>query len=390
MHTCQTLFFLGTLLLVACTSEPTADVMVPGKDYVLTEGKPHGYLQIGGTYAGFRLRIQNDTAHLYSPFHGHGERLPAYAGDSLATFDDPMYIVYERQPDSTLVTVLRDSSGVIGRQRYGLADELVTYPLADGTTDKTYRFAIEGQDYYAYFSADAATGKDPETRVNLYTVDDSTARITRVASGIGNRDAYHSIPVYFPFRADLTGGRRGLLLFSGNEAGEPQVHMNYDGADHTYLSGPYALTAQASPLPADVGRVQLTALLNQSMITTELLTAEPEPEALQYAYPEDFRRLGGIEAEEAGALDFEFREDGGFTMFSGDRVLTRGTWALSPDRNFFVLSDETTQHQRLQFIDGYDGRTLTLTVPVRIKTREPHGTELQSYYDGIAEVNFTQ
>ena len=390
MRTYPTLFLLGSLLLVACSSEPTADVMVPGKDYALTEGKPLDYLQIGGTYAGFRLRIENDTAHLFSPFHQHGERIPAYAGDSLVTFTDSRYMVYQRQPDSSLVAVLRDSSGIIGRQRYELVDELATYPPSADAIGKTYRFAIDGQAYFVYFEAPPSPEARQDTRVNVYTVADSSGRIARVASGIGDRDRYHSIPVYFPYRPDLTGGRRGLLLFSGNEAGKPQVHMNYDGADHTYLRGPYELTVHASPLPADVEKTQLAALLNQSMITTELLTPEPAPEALQYAYQEDFWRLGGIEAEEAERLDFEFQENGGFTMFSGDRVLSRGSWSLTPDRNFFILSDETTQHHRLQFIDGYDGENITLTVPVRVKTREPHGTELQSYYDGIAEVNFSR
>ncbi|PPK88733.1 hypothetical protein CLV84_1704 [Neolewinella xylanilytica] len=392
MRTYEIFFLFGCLSLVACgPPDSPAEVMVPGKDYVLTEGKPLGYLQIGGSYAGFRLRIDRDTAHLFSPFHGHGERLPAYAGDSLATFGDPQYMVYDRRPDSSLVAVLRDSSGIIGRQRYELIDELATNPLAESATGKTYRFAIDGQAYYAYFEAPPTADAVQETRVQLYTLTDSSGRISRIAGGMGNRSAYASIPVYFPYRPDLTEGRRGVLLFSGDESGAPQVHMNYDGgADYTYLSGPYELTEQVSPLPEGIGARELVNLMNRSNITTELLTPEPAREALQYAYLEDFWRLGGIEAGEAGQLDFEFREEGGFTMFCGDRVLTRGSWSLSPDRNFFILSDETTQHRRHQFIDGYDGSTLTLTVPVRVKTKLPYGTELQSYYDGLAEVRFSR
>ncbi|MGB3798164.1 MAG: hypothetical protein WA952_00035, partial [Lewinella sp.] len=66
----------------------------------------------------------------------------------------------------------------------------------------------------------------------------------------------------------------------------------------------------------------------------------------------------------------------------------QGDWTLTRDRNFIKLTDAAYQTSRLQFIDRFDGNSLTLTMPLKIKTREPRGTQLESYYNGVAEVNF--
>ncbi len=373
------------------TDEHAAEVVPPGKEYLLTKGRPLGYFQIGHTYSGFRLRIENDTAEVYSPFHRVRERYPAYRGDSLASFPDSLYFVYEVLSDSTLRGVVKVADRVVEVQEYKLGDRLSVQSLGDEVIGQTYRLKLDQQDYLVHFSSDSIVkGGEPEIRVHLYTFQQASGALEPVASGISNRAEYTTIPLYFSFRPEDTGGRRGVLLLTGDDKGAPQTYVSYDGADVNYLSGPYPLQVVPPALPGNVGMEELAELLSNSFAQTHIVNDEPAADKLRYAYPDDFLRFGGIEAAEVDELDFEFRSDGYFAIFSGDRVLDQGEWSISPDRNFIELKDEGTGHTRRQFINNFDADKLTLPIQLKIKTREPHGTQLQSYFDAIAAVTFSR
>ncbi|WP_198664823.1 hypothetical protein [Lewinella sp. IMCC34191] len=361
-----------------------------GKDYLLTEGKPLDLLIFSGNYDGFRMRIEGDTAELFSPFLRHRERVPAYAGDSLATFSDVRYIVYEVQPDSSLHVIVRDSSGIIGRQLYVLGERLSVHDMSDAVPGYTYRLDLDGTRYLAYFAEEAiATGPVAEVRVHLFREDPDFQGVKRISSGLSKRASYRSIPVYFPYDAEEAGGRRGILLFTGDGAGQPQAYVAHDTAMHDPV-GPIPLQRLHSVLPEAVGMQELSELLNHSRVSIGTITDEPAPGKLKYAYQEDFERLGGMVAREVEQLDFEFTEEGAYTVFSGDRVIGRGDWSLTPDRNFIELTDAIYGGSRLHFIDAFTGDSLTLEFPLLIKTSAPHGTQLESYYEAVAMINFNR
>ncbi|MGB3798251.1 MAG: hypothetical protein WA952_00480, partial [Lewinella sp.] len=271
------------LTVFACgDSEEEPSSLPVGKDYILTEGKPLYVFQFGGNYSGYRMRIERDTAELFSPFDQHRERMPAYAGDSLSVFSDVQYMVYDMQPDSSLQVVLRDSSGVIGKQRYVLGERLIAHSLDEEVIGRTYRWEIEDTSLLIHFDTSSVVRNGtPEFRVNLFGTDPASGRVSRIASGISNRTDHKSTPLFFPYRPEEAGGRLAVLLITGNDAGEPLTYFTYDQMDQNSLDGPYPLKPVESVLPETVGMAELSHLLNQSFVDIAMLTDEPAAEDLK-------------------------------------------------------------------------------------------------------------
>ncbi len=94
-------------------------------------------------------------------------------------------------------------------------------------------------------------------------------------------------------------------------------------------------------------------------LSAQSLTPEPDFVGVQYAYLEDFERLGGLTEGELSGLDFEFAEDGSYHAFAGDRLLSEGKWALSPDRNFLELPGHGWGGRMPSLIRTYDGTEIT-------------------------------
>lgn len=292
---------LLSLPLFLCTCGPAELMDTPPDpaqqtEWLLTAGEPLDYYNNSGHYEGFRLDLTGDSARVYNPFLQHDERYRAYAADSTEQFPDSLYLTYKMTLDSTLHVRLRFPGGGDRSQTYRPVARLDTHPITPSLTDRTYQFTLDDE-YFLLTFTEVTTGKGDKQRLaNLYPLDTTTERrITEQFLGFGfiqREDG--TVSMLLPARAG-EGGRRELnaLLISATAAGELQAHQMLDVREEN--RGPLRILPQAYPavIPANYAHSELLDLMNRGRVSARKLTPEPDSVGVEYAYPEDFARLGG-------------------------------------------------------------------------------------------------
>ncbi|WP_116127164.1 hypothetical protein [Lewinella sp. IMCC34183] len=390
MHPTKPVLLLLPLFFCTCGPAPQEDTPDNyATEWLLTEGKPLAYYSSDGNYKGFRLRLAADSARLHHPITGISEKYRAYPATA-GSPPDSVYLTYALSADSTL-DVRIHAGGEVHAHTYRPTPPLGAHPLTARVMDETYRFELGSQPYLLTFTT-VPVGKEEEGRVaRLHPLDTAFAR--RIQE---NRDNFGglvrqdgTVGLYAAYRDPVygTGGPVSLLV-STDATGELQLHRNLRATPED--PAPVRIVPQVYPgqLPPGYDPSELADLLNRGRISVRNLTAEPDSFRIQYAYPEDFERRGGITTEELDRLDFEFAADGSFHAFAGDRLITEGEWSISPDRNFIQLPGNETGRDRPILIQHYDGESMVFLLPLKVQTRMPRGEQLLSYYDAQVMLQF--
>ncbi len=141
--------------------------------------------------------------------------------------------------------------------------------------------------------------------------------------------------------------------------------------------GRVALEELPPVIPPEVPLSNVVNLLNGGLFEVDTEIEFPDSVGVAFAYEEDFR---GVSLAEAERLDFLFSPEGDFVLFSGERQLRLGKWAIDPARRSIALSGSKgrTGPGGLPIL-SYTDEEMVFRYPLDILTPEPKGTKLLSY-----------
>lgn len=384
------LVLLGLWLLFSSCGRihDPASVALPGdQEYVLTLGFPYGTQNFGPaiTAPGYRLQFEGDSARVFNPF-AYGEAyFRAYAADSTVRFSDSLNMTYQIEEDSTLLAVVRSGGTWDAVQQYRPAKKMVYQDLPDDMDGETYRITIDGTDYVMYF--DEMTGSRATQAVTVKTMKVITLANgpelkilkSRTAYGMGGEKLIVTIS-----RGDERG--RDQLMLSNSEAGRLQGHLLRESENR--VEGPIYPEELPSVIPDSVPTNNLINILNTGRITVTPPPPEPDSIGIEYANLNGEGDSKLITHAELDRLDFEFSEDGGYTLFAGNRMLQRGKWKFSEGRQLIQVISGASMHDDAQLIEAYAPGMLTFSLPIQLQTREPKGVRLTSFYTPRVQVKF--
>ncbi|WP_420459556.1 hypothetical protein [Neolewinella sp.] len=388
------LFTATSLLLCTCGPAPEDDGGSAGmndQEYLMVTGQPYGVWNSYESYPGYRLRFDGDSVQLFNPFTGYEKRLRAYAADTAARFADTLYVTYDGVTDSTLQLVVRSEEGDDVQQQYRITEPLAYRDLSAATADEVYAITLEGTDYMLYVveveverNGQASSMKTVELTAVPPASDPRRADV-RVGFPMGF-GAGITLPMPVPGERHRPGSGGDRLLVSESPSGQVQAHI-LRGQENR-VEGPVLGYPYPSLVPDSVPTANLLHLLNAGQITVSSPPPEPDSIGIQYVdlNGEGTGRL--VTHGELPHIDFEFTDDGRYTLFSGDRVVQRGRWSFSKGRQFIAMRSPSTMFSTARLIEAYGPGTLTFSLPIDVQTKEPRGVRLTSYYTPVVGLRF--
>jgi len=132
-------------------------------------------------------------------------------------------------------------------------------------------------------------------------------------------------------------------------------------------------------LPADVSDAEFAERINAGRITIDNSYPTVDSVMVAYNHQEDFYQWGGIEYDELSELELSLNEQGEFIIYSRGRIVKLQKWKLSKDRSYIHLWKEKGYGDTYLPILSWDDDAVTFRMPMKVKTREPRGMELESY-----------
>lgn len=195
-----------------------------------------------------------------------------------------------------------------------------------------------------------------------------------------------------PFVAKQMRGFNYLMRFKTSKTGFDRHQYVYGRRDDGTLVASYVaddgesyrrvdlpLTPAPAVLPSDVSDADFAERISTGSIVIDDSYPRVDSVQVAYRYSEDFIRDGGLEYDELGEVEFTLNEQGEFILFSRGRVVELYKWKLSSDRSYIHLYHDNSYGDLFLPILSYDDKAIAFRIPLKVKTREPRGMELESY-----------
>ncbi|MTB51283.1 hypothetical protein [Lewinella sp. W8] len=176
----------------------------------------------------------------------------------------------------------------------------------------------------------------------------------------------------------VTGANFNFQL-GRNAEGDPYLAYRTEDGERVFSQ---VLQPLESVVPHYVDEAKLAERLNRGRIVVDRGFSVTEATGISFNYEKDFIRRGGLTLQELDRLEFFFDpQSHDYNFFVGDRAIKSGKWALSGDRNYLILSEEESPRQTLLPLVSFDEEEIAFRIRLRVKTPEPRGKELLSYFD---------
>ena len=375
-----------TVLLCTCGPAPSAPdaQLTESRQYAWLSGRPPSATSYPDRYPGYRLELEGDTARIYNLFGTFEAVYPAYAESEATGTGDTTYLTYGSPgPDADLDISVYEGGSVVTSQRYRPAEAIVVPEEPARYWGKAYALAVDSVDYVVYLEPVLNSGLLMGNVLRL-----APGRQRRaVARAMAHQFATNKIILWLPDGADRGDARRRRTRMVVTEAadGSPQLHrLNASGA----VVGPYPLEPYMSAIPDSVPPAELLRILNTGTIAMGDIPPEPDSLGIEYVTTEASLPPWLLSYAELPQLDFSFQEDGSFSVFVADRVVSEGKWNFSEGRQFInIYGRSSMSGTAARLIASYTERCLSFSVPLRVRTKEARGVRLPSYF--TAEVPLT-
>ncbi|WP_116106568.1 hypothetical protein [Lewinella sp. IMCC34191] len=379
-------------LFYTCAPSPDNGAEASGpkdQEYALTAARPIEFLDESSRFGVLRLSLEEDSARLFDPFTDYETTVAAFAGQRPTGRDDSLYLEYTLEADSTLNATWHSPT-----QRYALRFAAVA-PVAAGY----WPDSLVGQTFMVKGRADSLVVHLAELNnssgnryfmSHLMTVEDDGEReVGARTSGYGfsSDERIHAV---FDLPGDRAPGQmRRPLAFPGLLAdGTPVLYVMGRDTINPVPIDTLALQPFPSLLPETMAAKDLLELLNRGRVQVMELPEEPDSIGIAYQVEPSQEHDPILTRDELPGLDVSFAEDGGFTLFAGDRIVRQGRWALSPDRNFMLIMPDQSAAHGLTMIQAYRDDYIAIPFPLEVETLEPRGVRLRSYYRPMTELRF--
>ncbi|NJC26407.1 hypothetical protein [Neolewinella antarctica] len=380
------LLLLPPLFFTACQSEPTVDPLV-GTTWAFATQNPvttepsREPMQLGDV-----LTVAADTVFFTSLKMQGMNGVPRYdaqrGGDTLAKS------VRLSQPAEGVLNVDLLEKGQVTVNRYFTPEPTGRTPLvAKEVAGQTFRYQpAEGEATLVYFDV-VVEGTRGNFLSNGFIVTVPTAfwneRTLLTPGGTfpdGSFGTFRPTPIDGPFAYVYIGktlglGNKAYRIFR-TDAGEVEMET-YSGTLEPHRVERVILEPVPGVVPSDVSPEEFGNRLTDGVQSMDREYPEIDSASVKYVAKESFAgRI--LSRDDLSELSFTFNQDGQFIFVAGDEVLTTGMWALSPDRNFLIITQEMASGMYLPILK-YDEEEITFRYPMSVATREPRGVELGSY-----------
>ncbi|MGB3798250.1 MAG: hypothetical protein WA952_00475 [Lewinella sp.] len=362
----------------------------PGQTYALTASNPVDFVNEGGRYGMLRMRLSGDSARLFNPFTDYELTVAAYAEQRPENKTDSVYLEYDIAEDRSVTAEWHTPA-----EPYHLRFEPVRpIPLGywpDTLVGQTFRVGRGGDSLLVHVAElNRSASGDGFYATQLLRVTGSADRTVDFrTTGYGVSTGGQVRATFDMPESRGLGEMRNSLAVAGLLA---------DGTPTLYLLGTDTINAEPidslplevypSLLPENMAEGDLLDLLNRGRL--RVMDLPPEPDSVGIAYQNEVSPEHDpiLIRSELGTLDISFAEDGGYTVFAGDRIVKAGRWTLSPDRNFLYITSASSFGEGLCLIQAYRDDYIAIPFPLDVETIKPRGVRLRSYYRPLVELRF--
>jgi hypothetical protein len=184
--------------------------------------------------------------------------------------------------------------------------------------------------------------------------------------------------LFYFLNSGTQGFDRYRLAMRRKRDGTP-VGVWYDQQGGKYQKGELELTLAPSIAPPGMGEQAFAEFVNTGIIKIDDTYPRVDSADVSYNYQDRYYSQEGLEYSELTELEITFQPGGDFVLFVRGRPVKISKWRLTPDGSFVELLGEKGEPTDAYPIVVWTDEYIDLRMPLKVKTREPRGVELESY-----------
>ncbi len=257
-------------------------------------------------------------------------------------------------------------------------------------TGRSFYFRFPGEDTLrVYFDFGGKLPVRDQQEAEFYVSAEPHTRVPQ--SVVASSSAEHSLSS--PFKRKLMRGMSFFRLISkskrpgfdrnqyvyGRRKDGTLIARYVDDDGAAYQQVDLSLTPAPSVLPPEVSDTEFAERINTGRVIIDDSYPTVDSALVVYNYKEDYYERGGLEYDELSELELSLNEQGEFIIYSRGRVVKLLQWKLSKDRSFIHLFKKEGYGEIFLPLLSWDDEAVTFRMPLKVKTREPRGRELESY-----------
>jgi hypothetical protein len=356
------LLFALFLLCAVAACQPDPPDRAPDGQYVAIDLPDSLRMSGDPRFTEQRIIVAGDSAYYFHPRWGSAAPVPIFQGDTLAVRTDSLYVVYDMVDDSTISVRNRLPDTTFSTPQFYRLRPPHTYVLpGPAVSGKTYAYEVEGVPMFVHFRTPDLILSTLQTREG-YTDRPVELRGSRL---INYPDSQQINRISYVERVGENQVLTHRLLVTADRAGTPQLDLLVDERRGKWTHrGPFTGEVYPSPVPDSVPDYNLFMQLSRGRMEVADIPPPDAPASLADRRPLFYDALIPAKIRRVG---LEFREDGYFSVFLSDRILTEGEWTLTEDRNFIILKAQRQYGDHPSLMTAYTDDYLAFTLPLLVK-----------------------